>query len=136
MNRTILYRVTLPAGSIQLSMPNKTTKKAARLLSSWLRQALLHGGPMRLPLPATAGFDAAAEEIHGGLLVTLRNRRGKNGPTAIATIAVAAEKAAGEKLWRHALSRARATNLLPPGFRGICFGRKRRPNSSRRPETG
>ena len=115
MNQPFLYRLTLPQASLHCSTPNEINKKAARLLHPWLARALLSGQPLPLPLPATAGFDAAAEETPEGLLVTLGRRVDAATLEPVARIGVALDKVSGRKLWRRLLRQSQALGPEPPG---------------------
>lgn len=115
MNQTILYRVTLPTGSIHCSTPNELNKKASRVLHPWLARALVEGSPVPLPLPVTAGYAGQAEESKDGLSVTLFKRSPVAEAPPVATIGVAEDKAGGRKLWRTLVRKARVLGPEPPG---------------------
>jgi hypothetical protein len=115
VDQPILYRVTLPGARLHCSTPNEINKKASRPLFPWLSRALLSGEPCPLPLPATAGFEAAAVENSHGLVVTLYKRVNAVERTRVARIGIAFDKVSGHKLWMVMQRLSPSIFLEPPG---------------------
>ena len=109
-----LRQISLPRGPERLVSRERANQKVVALVTPWLDAVLSSGKRLPLTLPAVSHFSGSAKATDGVLEMQLwsplgafRAERPHSGKTTLmATIGVARDPAAGDKLWAFLLTQA------------------------------